>query len=105
MFLSHQSCCESGVHYGTAALRWIAWQGGPTSTAEVHTMLPVVDFPPEDEPLGFPGLYTTSLPQAPFLSDGHTAIINTQWRYFLGYQTQMHSLLQIPLWHLALRTD
>ena len=79
IFLSHEHAATSGTHNGTAALRWLQWDGraeGPPP--EVRTMIAAVDVP--ETPEDFPGLYAASLPQHPFLADGHTIVLSTQWR-------------------------
>jgi len=84
IFLSHEAAAQTGTHDGTAALRRISWSDptdprvGPAVPTEIRTMIGVVDKPNTGE--DFPGLYTTTLPAAPFLADGHTIVLHSQWR-------------------------
>ncbi|KAL4858184.1 Acylamino-acid-releasing enzyme 1 [Chlorella vulgaris] len=83
IFLSQQNAISSGVHHATATLHSLAWQqcaaalsGG--APPPVRTVVDTVWNPAS--PDAFPGLYSTSLPEQPFLPGSHTLLLTTQWR-------------------------
>jgi acylaminoacyl-peptidase len=86
VFLSHEKSTKSGLHNGTAALKWLKWTdpsgvAGPevARASEISTMIDVVGTPATAD--DFPGLYTPTLPTQPFLQDGRTVVMDSQWRH------------------------
>ncbi|XP_004498001.1 acylamino-acid-releasing enzyme isoform X2 [Cicer arietinum] len=78
VFLSARSSVDSGAHSATNSLHRIDWPKNMKfdQSAEVHDVIPVVLCAEDD---GFPGLYFSSIPSDPWLSDGHTLIIPSVW--------------------------